>query len=186
VSSTASDIAATQKQLSAIPTAGRGLVRLKVLGVEGEALGRERFETLITAVVLEIYPTARSISANPGDWGIDTFVGELNRGTIAVWQSKYFLDGVARVQQAEIRDSFASLKTAADRQQFKVASWILAIPTDLDGPATKWWEGWRAKQQRETGIVIDLWPGSTVESFLRKDDLAGVRQQFFGLAPGEG
>lgn len=186
VTSTGSDIEATQQQLTAIPTAGRGLVRLELLGVEGDAVGRERFERLVTAVVREIHPTARSILANPGDWGIDTFVGELSRGTIVVWQSKYFVDGVGRVQQADIRDSFASLQKAADRHRFKVAGWTLALPTDLDGPATKWWDRWRLKKQHETEVVIDLWPGSTVESLLRKTDLAGVRQQFFGLAPGEG
>jgi hypothetical protein len=115
MTSTNSDIAATQQQLGAIPTAGRGLVRLELLAVGGEAVGRERFERLVTAVVREIHPTARSIGANPGDWGIDTFVGELSRGTIAVWQSKYFLDGVGRVQQADIRDSLASLQQAANR-----------------------------------------------------------------------
>lgn len=176
----------TNQRLSAIPTAGRGLVRLELLGVEGEAVGRERFERLVTAVVREIHPTARSIRANPGDWGIDTFVGELSAGTIAVWQSKYFLNGVDRTQQADIRESFASLLAAADRQGFKMAGWTLAIPTDLDGPATKWWDGWKSRKQNETGLVINLWPGSTVESLLCKADLAGVRQQFFGVAPGEG
>lgn len=185
MTSTDSEIAATHEQMSAIPTAGRGLVRLELLAVEGEAVGRERFERLVTAVVREIHPTARSIRANPGDWGIDTFVGELSRGTIAVWQSKYFLDGVGRVQQADIRDSLVSLQQAADRHGFKVAGWTLAIPTDLDGPATKWWDRWRLKKQRETGIVIELWPASTVESLLCKTDLAGIRQQFFGLAPSE-
>ena len=176
---------ATREQLSAIPTAGRGLVRLELLGIEGEPVGRERFERLVTAVVQEIHPNARSIRANPGDWGIDTFVGELSRGTIAVWQSKYFLAGVGRVQQAEIRDSFGSLQKAADRHRFKTAGWTLALPSDLDGPGTKWWDRWRAKKQRETGIVIDLWPGSRLESLLRKPDLTAVRQQFFGHAPGE-
>jgi hypothetical protein len=180
------DIAATQQQLSAVPTAGRGLLRLDLLGVEGEAVGRERFERLVTAVVQEIHPTARSIRANPGDWGIDTFVGELSQGTIAVWQSKYFLNGVGKVQRGDIRESFASLLQAANHHSFKVAGWTLALPKDLDGPATKWWDGWKLRTQRTTGVVIELWPGSTVERLLAKPDLAGVRQQFFGLAPGEG
>lgn len=148
-------------------------------------MGRERFERLVTAIVSEQYPTARTIRANPGDWGIDTFVGELSQGTIAVWQSKYFLDGVGKTQQAEIRNSFASVQKAADDRGFKVASWTLALPIDLDGPATKWWDGWRKRQQRDTKIVVDLWPGSRVESLVGKPDLVGVRQQFFGVAPGE-
>ncbi|MGE0057711.1 MAG: hypothetical protein AB7T32_06980 [Dehalococcoidia bacterium] len=185
MTSTDASLLAAQEMLSAVPTAGRGLVRLDLLGVEGEAVGRERFERLVTAIVSEQYPTARTIAANPGDWGIDTFVGELSQGTIAVWQSKYFLDGVGKTQQAEIRNSFASVQKAANERGFKVASWTLAVPINLDGPATKWWDGWSKRQQRDTKIVIDLWPGSRVESLVGKPDFVGVRQQFFGVTPGE-
>ncbi len=178
-------VSTTITALAAIPTAGRGGIRLELLAVEGEAAGRERFEKLVTAIVREIHPSARTVKANPGDWGIDTFVGELSGGSIAVWQSKYFIDGVGKAQQAEIRDSFASLQRAATKRGFKVSSWTLALPVDLDGLATKWWDGWKKREHRKTGIVIDLWPGETIQTYLRKPDLAGVRQQFFGLAPGE-
>jgi len=175
----------TLEAMAVIPTAGSGLVRLALLDAEGEAAGRERFERLVTGVVWELHPTARAVQANPGDWGIDTFVGELSRGTISVWQSKYFIDGVNKAQQAEIRESFRSIQESAAREGFKVASWTLAIPVDLDGPATKWWDGWRTRTQRTSGVAIELWSGAHVEGLLRKPDLAGVRQQFFGRAPGE-
>jgi hypothetical protein len=175
----------TNDALAAIPTAGAGLVRLELLGVEGESVGRERFERLVTSIVWEMHPTARAVKANPGDWGIDTFVGELSGGTIAVWQSKYFVNGLGEAQHAEVRDSFRSVMKAAEREGFRVASWTLVVSTDLDGPATKWWDGWRKRTERTSKVAIDLWPGSHVEGLLRKPDIAGVRQQFFGLAPGE-
>ncbi len=175
----------TIQAIAAIPTAGSGLVRLNLLSVEGEAAGRERFERLVTGVVWELHPTARAVQANPGDWGIDTFVGELSRGTISVWQSKYFIDGVGKAQQAEIREAFRSIQASAARECFTVASWTLAIPVDLDAPATTWWDRWKARTQRTTGVAVELWSGAHLEGLLRKPDLAGVRQQFFGLAPGE-
>ena len=185
MTSTQPDAHAVVDELSQIPTAGRGLVRLGLLGVESEAGGGERFERMITAIVREIHPTARAVRANPGDWGIDTFVGELSSRTNAVWQSKYFINGVGNAQRADIRKSFASVLKAAEANDFAVKSWTLALPVDLDGPETKWWDGWRKKTQRERGVVIDLWPAATVEGLLLKPDLAGVRQQFFGIAPGE-
>ncbi len=52
-----------------------------------------------------------------------------------------------------------------------------ALPTDLDGPATKWWGRWRLKKQRETEVVIDLWP----RQLLKPSDASGsaryTRQQ---------
>ena len=175
----------TNAMLGSIPTAGNGLVRLQLLGVEGEEAGRERFERLVTGLVWAMHPTARAVKANPGDWGIDTFVGQLSRGTISVWQSKYFIGGVDDGQRKQVRESFASIQKAAATNGFKVASWTLAVPVDLDGPATKWWDGWKSRNQRSTGIAIDLWPCSHIENLLIKPDFAGVRQQYFGLQPGE-
>jgi hypothetical protein len=42
---------------------------------------------------------ASLIFANPGDWGIDVFVGGLH-GRVTVWQAKYFVRGVGRSQQS--------------------------------------------------------------------------------------
>ena len=74
---------------------------------------------------------------------------------------------------------------SAETNGFTVKSWTLALPVDVDGPETKWWDDWRKTTQRKTGVVIELWPAATVESPLRKPELAGVRQQFLGIAPGE-
>jgi hypothetical protein len=40
--------------------------------------GRARFETLVHDLVSLLNQTARRIEPNPGDWGLDTFVGELD------------------------------------------------------------------------------------------------------------
>jgi len=177
---------ATLASLQALPTAGHGLVRLDLLRAVGDPGARERFEQLVTATVTTMYPAARAVEANPGDWGIDTFVGRLStRGTIAVWQSKYFMDGVGDVQKKEIRDSFRSIRAAASTNNVTVSSWTLAIPINMDPNATKWWDGWKARTERDTKITIDCWQATHIERLLIKDDFADVRHQYFGFAPGE-
>jgi hypothetical protein len=171
--------------LASVPSPGRGEVRLALLALGGEPAGRERFERMITALVIERHPSARTVRPNPGDWGIDTHVGSLAGGRVAVWQSKFFLTGVGDSQRKQVRDSFASVCSAAGQHGFKVASWTLALPIDLDGDESKWWEGWKRRTERKSGAVVDLWTGSYVEHLLRQDDFASVRQQFFGLARDE-
>ena len=175
----------TVQALQAVPSAGSGLVRLDLLRLLGDPGARERFEQLVTAIVKEQYPSARALTANPGDWGIDTFVGRLSRGTVAVWQSKYFIAGVGDVQKKEIRDSFKSMRAAAARNNLSISSWTLALPVDLDPGATKWWDGWKQRTERDTKITIGEWPCAHLEHLLRKEDFADVRHQFFGFAPGE-
>jgi hypothetical protein len=171
--------------LAMVPSAGTGQVRLDLLRVQGEAGARERFEDLITHMVKVFHPTARAVEANPGDWGIDTFVGLLSSGTIGVWQSKYFIDGIGETQKHEIRSSFKSIREAAATHGFIVASWTLAVPVDMDGPTAQWWDGWQKKVGRDTSIAIELWPRVHIEHLLVKADFADVRHQFFGYAPGE-
>lgn len=56
------------------------------------------------------------------------------------------------------RDSFDSVCKAATAQ-----NGTLAIPSDLVRPATLWWDGWKARKRRETGIHMDLWPRAHIE-----------------------
>lgn len=186
VDATHSDEAAGLASVQSIPQPGSGLVRLDLLRVNSDEDGRQRFERLVTAVVMKIHPTARAIRAEPGDWGIDTFVGQLSGGTTSVWQSKYFVDGIGDSQKKQIRESFKSVLDAAEKHGFQISSWTLALPLDMSPSATKWWDGWKSRTERKTGITIVLWSGSHIENLLIKEDLAEVRQQYFGLAPGEG
>ena len=170
---------------AAVPTAGNGLVDLGLLAIGGEPAARDKFERLVQAIVGEIYSTAKGIRPNPGDWGIDTYVGQLSAGTIGVWQAKYFRTEIGQSQKAQIRESFTSLRDHAARKGFVADSWILAVPCQLSGDETQWWVRWAKKQQRETGVTISLWDGPHIERLLLKPDLAPIRQQFFGRAPGE-
>lgn len=73
---------------------GRALdVRLLAID-RGDAGAREAFQEVIRRLVKLTYPSARNLDDRSGDWGIDTFHGDLDGGAIVVWQAKYFLNGV--------------------------------------------------------------------------------------------
>jgi tetratricopeptide (TPR) repeat protein len=171
--------------LAAIPSAGRGEVRLELLAVEGIETGRARFERLTTDLVKLTRVDAREIAANPGDWGIDTFVGQLAGGSIEVWQSKYFIDGIAESQQLQIRESFHSARRKADQHGFQIDTWTLAIPTTMSAAIIKWWDGWRERSRRKYGIEIQLWQEADFRHILFRGDARGIRRHYFGASPDE-
>jgi hypothetical protein len=125
-----------------------------------------------------IYPGARAISANPGDWGIDILLGELS-GLVVIWQSKYFWPIVTRSHQGQIRESFDSAVAAAARHGYRLAQWVLCVPASMDAPTAQWWDNWRARRQRETGVQIELWHDNALRNLLVKPDCAHVRRHFY-------
>lgn len=171
------------RTLAEVPSAGRGQIRFELLNNAGPEAGRASFEELVTDIVKVIHPTAREVQPNPGDWGIDTFVGELDAGEIAIWQSKFFLNELGKAQQAQIRESFTSARTQAEARGQTISSWTLAIPSTMDGPMTVWWDNWVKRQRREHGIEVVLWQEADLRGLLYKDDFIDVAAQYFGPMP---
>jgi hypothetical protein len=139
---------------------------------------REDFEQMLAMLVASVYPGARLIAANPGDWGIDVLVGDMS-GLVVIWQSKYFWPAVTRTRQAAIRESFNSAVSAAERNGYRVRRWVLCVPSSMDAPTARWWDSWRTRKQRETGVVIDLWHETTLRTLLISPDAAHVRRHFY-------
>ncbi|MHA6784714.1 hypothetical protein ACVGOW_27505 [Pseudonocardia saturnea] len=138
---------------------GPGLIDFAFLwqrtgSVEG---GRALFEELVQDLAGVEHPDLSTVEANPGDWGIDAFVGQLVEGSVAVWQAKYFINGFGSSQQSEVRDSFKSAKESAARNGYRLQAWTLAIPVALDGPMNQWWEGWKKRTEKKENVVIELW-----------------------------
>ncbi len=175
------------EQAAVVPSAGRGEVRFGLLAIEGEEAGRAKFERLVTDIVRRIHPTARAVGANPGDWGIDTFVGRLDGGKVAIWQSKFWLKpgDSLKSQQAQIRDSYRSVTSRADENGLELLSWTLCVPGTMDPDMTQWWDGWkaRARRKRSAGFQIDLWQEEDLRALLTKRDFVDVRSQYFGADP---
>jgi len=154
----------------------------ELIGAGGLDEGRAVFESMIIQLVRVKHP-ALGVAANPGDWGIDAFVGELD-STVAIWQSKYFIQGFAKDQQDQVRESFRAAEKAAKDHNYTIDAWTLCVPVDPDAPTAKWWEGWRKREQRRTGIAISMWSASALEQLLIAPESASVFRHYFPKSAG--
>lgn len=147
--------------------------------MENEAGAREEFARLVAALA-ELTARVRRIREDPGDWGIDSFAGRLDEGTdVAVWQAKFFVNGVGNSQQEQIRASFEMARESAAKHGYELARWTLAIPIDLSAPETTWWDGWKARQETEHGITIELWDKHRLDTLLLLPDAEPIDHEFF-------
>jgi hypothetical protein len=156
----------------------------ELIGDGGLDGARAKFERLVVAIAY-VKHRAMSVAAKPGDWGIDAFAGRLD-GVIAIWQAKYFIDGVGESQIKQIRSSFKSALKAADDHDHKVGTWTLCIPVDFDPESLTWWEGWKRRQEKQTGVTIDLWARTQLEALLLKPDCMHLARFFFPNSMGAG
>ncbi|MDG6103100.1 hypothetical protein Daura_16460 [Dactylosporangium aurantiacum] len=139
---------------------------------------RDDFEQMLAMLLAAIYPGARAITANPGDWGIDILLGELS-GLVVIWQSKYFWPVVGRSSQGQIRESFDAALAAAARNGYRLSQWVLCVPASMDPPTAQWWDNWRTRRQRDSGVAIELWHESILRGHLVRPDCAHVRRHFY-------
>lgn len=135
------------------------------------------FEQMLALLVQATCGEANLVFANPGDWGIDVLVGDL-RGQVTIWQAKYFVRGFRGTQQGQVRDAFAAALKAAAAHGYEVARWILCLPSSMDGPATQWWQGWKARQQ-DSGVKIELWDETRLRALLIRPEAAHVRRHYY-------
>lgn len=185
MSSTAeSDVAVYSKRV--MPTMqvslqSSGLIDFNVLRVRAGSVdgGRVLFERMIQDLVGVRYPEVSTIEANPGDWGIDAYVGELLEDEVSVWQSKYFIDGFDKTQQAQLRDAYESALKSAKKHGYTLATWTLCMPCNFDGPNEQWWKKWKKKKENEDSVVIDLWNEVRLRRLLISEDARGVRDEYF-------
>ena len=147
---------------------------------------RAEFEQMIAQLIKVTMPSARQVAANPGDWGIDVYVGHLGE-QIGIWQSKYFIPHVTKNHQQEIRDSFKSARLAAEAHEYTLASWALCVPSSLDAPTSQWWDGWKKRESRKHGVLIELWDETELRDKLASPEAANVRRLYYDpySPPGE-
>jgi hypothetical protein len=144
--------------------------------------GRVDFHRMLTALIQIQQPTAIEVRPDPGDWGIDTFVGSLI-DSVSIWQSKYFYERIGPTQQAQIRESFDSAMKNATKEGYQVESWTLCVATELSAPELKWWAGKVRKwKQAHPDLHIELWEASRLRGMLMSPDAAHVLVEFYGPA----
>lgn len=165
-----------------IAVVGTGDIDFRLLEARfgGPAGARDAFERLVADIVGIIHPDVREVQANPGDWGIDAYVGDLGKdGEVHIWQSKYFIDGFAKTQQGDVRESYKSAQNAARDHGYKIASWTLCLPCELDGPMLAWWEGWRKKTSKADSLTVSLDTAGRLRRRLQASAATDVRNHYF-------
>ncbi|MFJ6358649.1 hypothetical protein [Pseudarthrobacter oxydans] len=146
----------------------------------GPAGARDAFERLIADIVGIVHPDVQEVQANPGDWGIDAYVGDLGQdGEVHIWQSKYFIHGFGKTQQGDVRDSYNAARKAAQENGYKIASWTLCVPCELDGPMLTWWEGWKKRTSKAHDLTVSLQTAGRLRRRLQAPAAAGVRNHYF-------
>ncbi|WP_010204181.1 hypothetical protein [Salinibacterium sp. PAMC 21357] len=146
----------------------------------GSAGARDAFERLVADIVGIVHPDVREVQANPGDWGIDAYIGDLEAGgKVHIWQSKYFIDGFATTQQGDVRKSYNSAQKAARDNGYQIASWTLCIPCELDGPMLTWWDGWKTRVSKADTLTVGLATQGWLRRRLQAQAATDVRNHYF-------
>lgn len=134
---------------------------------------RSKFETICLDIFKKICPKkyVNSIRCNPGDEGIDIFIGNIGEEPIEVIQCKFFFPDFGNTQKKQIRESF---KTAINSKEYKVKKWTLCIINKLDIHEQKWWIGWKNRTEKAHGKknnFITLKDGQELIKLLKENDL---------------
>ena len=110
----------------------------------------DTFEKLAYQILAEKYPGARitRVDGSGGDRGIDLFSGTLADGP-AIWQCKYFRNGVKDVQRRQV---VKSLDTALEN--FSPRRWTLVIPVDLNDTEQEWFQKLKSDYSQKTTIEL--------------------------------
>jgi hypothetical protein len=146
----------------------------------GDAGARDHFEDFVVATVKALYPGAQPIRAHPGDGGIDAYLGSLASGKVAVWQAKFYLDGVLTgSRRSDVKDSYAQAKKKALEKSYEIVEWTLCVPNDFDLDSQQWWDGWKKETVKADGIPIELWNRAEFRKLMAMPDTSDVRAQYF-------
>ena len=135
-------------------------------GLEG---ARSKFPTACETVLRKMYPdeNVQIVRPNPGDYGVDIYIGEYGVNPIKVFQCKFFLDDLGESQKEQIRGSF---NTAASSEEFEMIEWTLMLPKTLDSKEHKWWAGWKVKQKR-LKVAIKLMNGNELIDLMKEHEV---------------
>jgi hypothetical protein len=147
----------------------------------GEVGARAEFEKIVYHLVALRRPGATQIRGDGGDWGIDVVVGDLVLNEIiAVWQSKYFPDGLKTPQRRQIEVSFEAAIDGARRVGYLLGHWTLALPCLLTPAEKRWWDTFRRSREKEFDLVCELWDQSRLGALLYAPEATSLRKAYFG------
>jgi len=174
---------ASQWQASARMT-GPALIdfRIHAIRTGSDEAGRVDFHRMLSALVGVTHPTATDVRADPGDWGIDVFVGSLV-DKVMIWQSKYFYTEIGDSQKAQIRKSFKSAMDNATRYGYTVEAWTLCVACELSAPERRWWDSKvREWKKAHPTVSVDLWDAPRLRRMLMSPDVKPIWNEFYGAS----
>ena len=134
---------------------------------------RDAFEKACETLSRKHYPNhnVKIVKPNPGDKGIDIFVGNYGTEPIIVIQCKFFIDKFEKSQLTQINNSF---KTAQKSFDYEMKEWILVIPKDLTNKEHKLFAEWKFKAETEYNLntsFIKLMSGSELIDLMKEREL---------------
>lgn len=149
---------------------------------------RAQFELFVLDLVKMEHPTANTVAGKGGrDWGIDTLVGSLSGGRLAIWQCKFVPVWEDDGPRGQVRDSFKSALDHATANGYTIATWTLCVPCALAPAEQQWFDTWAAGRKRTTGVEVTITNGVDLRHKLLFEDNRYVRAEYFPdtLAAGE-
>lgn len=138
----------------------------------------KKFEELCLKLLRSQYD-AHGVRPNPGDGGVDVFVGSWDDPDgIDVYQVKYFPNGIKKSQQDQVIRSF---RTCINNPQFRTKSWTLCVPLDLSPDEITWFTHWRSTQITAPLAAENIkWMGETeLGTVLSLPINAGIKEDYF-------
>jgi hypothetical protein len=133
-------------------------------GSEG---ARSAFEHACRDLLQAMFPdqNVQPNRPNPGDGGIDIFVGKMGQEPIKVYQCKFHLEQIGPSQKAQIRESLAMVFSESDS---RISTWTLCIPKDFDKKEHEWWAEWSSKASTRYGVTPTLWSGGQLITLMQQ------------------
>ncbi|MNU92102.1 hypothetical protein D3C71_820110 [compost metagenome] len=145
-----------------------------IYGIAGARIAFEKVCGNLFQVMHHPVKRVGQIKGNPGDWGIDVFIGELGIEQATVIQCKFFLEKIGRIQQDQINASFERAITCS---HYQMKNWILCIPKELTGDEHLWFSEWKDSKIKKLGLdpnFISILDGNNLINLLKQHNLYNI------------
>lgn len=166
---------------SAVVTSRKSQIdfRIHLIRAGNDDGARTDFHRMLSALVGANHPTATDMRADPGDWGIDVYVGSLI-DQVSIWQSKYFYEKIGDSQKKQIRESFSSAMKNAANNGYRVEAWTLCVACELSPQERKWWDTKvRAWRKDHPNVSIELWDAPRLRRLLLAPEAEHIVDEFY-------
>jgi hypothetical protein len=155
------------------------LVNLQL--IYGIAGAREKFEELCVSLMKSNikHRNVNGVRANPGDGGIDIFVGNWTDNDVDVYQCKYFINGIGESQKDNIRKSFKKVIETVSEKKSKINTWYLCLPIELTNEEKHWFDIWKQENEINKNLSIKLMDAHDISIELMKPENFHIYSEFF-------